>query len=384
AAFEFATAGRIVFGAGCRSRLGTELARLGRRPLVVTGGGQRHADWLPPLFATAGLVATPLTVAGEPTIEQAERAAALARDAGCDVVVGVGGGSCIDAAKAVAALAMQPHGPLDYLEVIGAGRPLDVEPLPCVAVPTTAGTGAEVTRNAVLGCPTARVKVSLRHPAMLPRLAIVDPELTLSLPRAVTAATGLDALTQLIEPFVSPRANPLTDGFCREGLARIQWALPAVLETPSDLAARAAMSLASLLGGLALANAGLGAVHGLAGPLGGMLEAPHGSLCGLLLPGVMAANIASLTRKGDWAPAVERYREVARILTGSPEAKPIDAVNWTRRLLATAGLPRLATYGMTEAAIPEAIDKAKRASSMKANPVTLGDEQLATILHDAC
>jgi alcohol dehydrogenase class IV len=382
-AFEFATAGRIIFGSGRRQSLGDELAALGRRVLVVTGAKDRHADWLEPLFAAATLEATNWTVRGEPTIELAEAGAALCRANRCDVVLGVGGGSCLDAAKAAAALATQPHDPRDYLEVIGAGRPLDAEPLPCVAVPTTAGTGAEVTRNAVLGCPIARVKVSLRHPAMLPRVAVVDPELTLSLPPTLTATTGLDALTQLIEPFVSPRANPLTDGFCREGLARIRWALPTVLENPRDLAAREAMSLASLLGGFALANAGLGAVHGFAGPLGGMLDAPHGGLCGILLPGVMEANVASLVRNGGPAPAIERFREAARILTGSPEAEPADALDWTRSLLATASLPRLTAYGMTEAAIPEAIEKAKRASSMRANPVELDDEQLAGILRDA-
>lgn len=381
--FEFATAGRIVFGSGSRQTLGEAVAAAGRRVLVVATATDRHAGWLPATLAGAGLVTTAWPVTGEPTIDLVARGAARARDSGCDVVLGIGGGSCLDAAKAIAALAVQPRGPLAYLEVIGAGRPLDAPPLPCVAVPTTAGTGAEVTKNAVLGSPAHRVKVSLRHPAMLPRVAIVDPELTLSLPRAITAATGLDALTQLIEPFVSPRANPLTDAFCREGLLRLREALPAVLRNPHDLAARTEMSLASLLGGLSLANAGLGAVHGLAGPLGGMLSAPHGSLCGILLPGVMEANVDALRRAGDPA-ALDRYRELARLLTGRSDAEPAAGTVWVRDLMATAGLSSLATFGLTPAEIPAAVAKAQQASSMKANPVSLTDEALATILQDAC
>lgn len=380
--FEFETAGRIIFGSGSRRLLGEAVAAAGRRVLVVATATDRHSSWLPAILAEAGLIATAWRVTGEPTIDMVARGAAHARAAGCDVVLGIGGGSCLDAAKAIAALAVQPQAPVDYLEVIGAGRPLDAPPLPCVAVPTTAGTGAEVTKNAVLGSPAHRVKASLRHPAMLPRAAIVDPELTLSLPRTITAATGLDALTQLIEPFVSPRANPLTDGFCREGLARIRNALPAVLRNPHDLAARTDMSLASMLGGLALANAGLGAVHGLAGPLGGMLSAPHGSLCGLLLPGVMEANIEALTRAGDPA-ALDRYREIARLLTGQSDAEPAAGVAWVREVVAAAELPRLTTFGLTLAEIPEAVVKSQQASSMKANPVPLTDEALATILQDA-
>lgn len=381
--FEFVTAGRILFGCGCREQIGAIAKGIGTRLLVVTGPSNRHANWLGPLLESHGLSPTWLPVVGEPTIAAVEAGALRAREAGSDAVLGIGGGSVLDAAKAIAALAMQPQRAIEYLEVIGSGKPLDMSPLPCLAMPTTAGTGAEVTKNAVLGSPEQRVKVSLRHPAMLPRVAVVDPELTLSLPREATAATGLDALTQLIEPFVSPRATPLTDGFCREGLARIREALPAVLRDPSDLAARESMSLASLLGGLALANAGLGGVHGLAGPLGGMLPAPHGLLCGILLPGVMEANIAALSRSGR-PSALDRYGELARLLTGRSEAEPTAATAWVRQIVATADLPRLATFGLTPEEIPEAVEKAQRASSMKANPVPLTDEALTTILREAC
>jgi alcohol dehydrogenase class IV len=211
-------------------------------------------------------------------------------------------------------------------------------------------------------------------------VAVVDPELTLSLGPDVTAATGLDALAQLIEPFVSPRANPLTDGFCREGLRRIQVALPAVLHDPHDLVAREGMSLASLLGGLALANAGLGAVHGFAGPLGGMFPAPHGSLCGILLPPVMEANIRSLMRGSGPAASLDRYTELARLLTDQPDAEPAAGAAWVRSLVESAGIPRLAAWGITPGDIPGIVSKALQASSMKANPVLLSDGELGEIL----
>jgi alcohol dehydrogenase class IV len=233
--FEFATAGRIVFGSGSRRELGRILAGLGGRVLVVGGAGRRHDAWLDPLLEEQGVVrAADLAVPGEPTIDLARTGADAARAAGCDVVLGLGGGSPLDAAKAIAALATQPGDPLDYLEVIGHGLPLAAPPLPCVAVPTTAGTGSEVTKNAVLASIQHRVKVSLRSPAMLPRAAVVDPELTLSLPRSVTAATGLDALSQLIEPFVSLKRQPLTDALCRAGLARVSWALRRACDERAD------------------------------------------------------------------------------------------------------------------------------------------------------
>jgi alcohol dehydrogenase class IV len=381
--FEFATAGRIVFGSGARTNLGGILAGLGRRVLVVGGPIRRHDSWLDPLLAEHGLERSDFAVAGEPTLDVARAGAAAARNSGCDVILGLGGGSSLDAAKAIAALATQPGDLLDYLEVIGAGRPLDVAPLPSVAVPTTAGTGSEVTKNAVLGSPEHRVKASLRSAALLPRAAVIDPELTRSLPRDVTAATGLDALSQLVEPFVSNRAQPLTDGVCREGLTRIRWALRRACTDPADLAAREAMSLASLCGGVALANAGLGAVHGLAGPIGGMFPAPHGAVCGVLLPGVMEANIRVLRHRGAGDGPLARYREVARILTGDATAEAEDGMAWVRALVTDLALPPLSRHGMTAAEIPAVVERARQASSMKGNPVVLSDHDLAAILAEA-
>lgn len=210
------------------------------------------------------------------------------------MVIGLGGGSVLDAGKAIAALVTNLGNVFDYLEVIGKGQPLVNAPLPFIAIPTTAGTGTEVTRNAVLGSPAHGVKVSLRSPMMLPSLAIVDPELTYGLPPEITASSGLDALTQLIEPFVSVKANPMTDAICREGIRHAAKSLRTVYHNGADASAREGMSLASLFGGLALANAALGAVHGFAGPLGGMLNAPHGAICAKLLPLVMEVNIKVL------------------------------------------------------------------------------------------
>jgi alcohol dehydrogenase class IV len=325
-------------------------------------------------------------VAGEPTVDAIRRGTALARDEGCDVVVAIGGGSVIDAGKALAALLTNPGDPLDYLEVIGRGKPLERHPAPFIAIPTTAGTGSEVTRNAVLGSPEDRVKASLRSESMLPRLAIVDPELTLGLPRDVTASTGLDALTQLIEPYVSGRANPMTDLFCVEGMRRAARALPRVWENGSDIEARTDMAWAALLGGLALANAGLGAVHGFAAPIGGMFPAPHGSVCAALLPHVMEFNVQVLRQRAmrhqpsALGKILERYEHVARLLTEHPQATPEDGVAWVAELCRKLEIPPLRTYGVRNLDVPMLVDKAARASSMKGNPIPLEPDELREIV----
>jgi alcohol dehydrogenase class IV len=299
------------------------------------------------------------------------------------VVIGFGGGSAIDAAKAIATLVANGGDPLDYLEGIGAGKPLTQPALPIIAIPTTAGTGAEVTRNAVVASPEHRVKASLRSPFMLPRLALVDPELTYTLPPEVTAGTGLDALTQLIEPFVSHRANPMTDAFCREGLTRAARSLRRAYEHGDDAAAREDMALASLFGGLALANAGLGAAHGFAAPICGMFPAPHGATCAALLPHVMAANVAALRARQPDGPALARYEELARILTGKQDATVEDALRWVSALCHDLRVPGLAAYGVTRADSPILAQKAAAASSMKANPIGLTPQELEEILAQA-
>ena len=377
--FEFSTAGRIVFGAGTLARIGPIALEMGNCAFVVTGRDPHRSKGLTDLLANQGLRWHSFPVCGEPTTEVVEEGARLAREAGCQLAIGIGGGSVIDAGKAVSALMNNP-GPLDdYLEVIGKGVALQRRPAPYIAVPTTSGTGAEVTRNAVLTSPPHRLKVSLRSPLMLPAVAVVDPELTRSLSPEITAATGMDALTQLIEAYVSRKANPITDSLCRQGLRRCARSLQKAFREGEDLAARTDMSLASLFSGLALANGGLGAVHGIAGPLGGRLEIPHGVICGCLLPEVFETNVKIL-ETSPVSPARGRFDEVARILTGSSSADAADAVRWLHRLARNLNLPSLSRYGLTSAELPLVAANALNASSMKGNPVDLNKSQIIAIL----
>jgi alcohol dehydrogenase class IV len=378
--FEFATATRIVFGAGARARVADAARAMGQRVLLVTGCNPQRSRPLREQLLAAGLHVKAYQVAGEPTIDTADAGVAAARDERCDVVVGFGGGSVVDAGKAIAALLTNGGRPLDYLEVIGRGKPITKPAAPYIAVPTTAGTGAEVTRNAVLGAPQHRVKVSLRSPLMLPRLAIVDPELTYRLPPEITASTGLDALTQVLEPFVSHKANPLTDALCREGLRRAARSLLAAVQDGDSLTAREDMAITSLFGGLALANAKLGAVHGIAGPLGGMFPAPHGATCAALLPHVMAVNVRALRDRQPDSSSLERYDEVARLVTGSEAATAADGVVWIQQLCQQLNVPQLGRYGLAETDFPDLIEKSVRASSMKGNPIQLQRDELHEVL----
>jgi alcohol dehydrogenase class IV len=378
--FEFASAARIIFGPGTVTQIGALARELGRRALVTTGLNPVQGEHALVSLAAAGVDYVTLVVSGEPTTDLARQGARLARESGCDLVIGLGGGSAIDAAKAVAALAANGGDPLDYLEVVGRGQTLAQPSLPCIAIPTTAGTGAEVTRNAVLASPEHGIKASLRSPTMLPRLALVDPELTHSLPPAVTASTGLDALTQLIEPFTSSKANPLTDALCREGMMRAARSLRMAYEDGRDAAAREDMALASLFGGLALANAGLGVVHGFAGPVGGTFHAPHGAVCAAFLPHVMAVNARALRARQPGSATLARYDEIARILTGQAAALAEDGIAWVTSLAAALNVPTLAASGVTTADFPALVEKTAIASSTKANPIVLTPEELSEIL----
>jgi alcohol dehydrogenase class IV len=382
--FEFAAAGRIVFGSGAAAaQLPSIAAGFGRRAFVVVGSDSGRATALLDRLAAEGLTTVVFATPGEPTVPLVRTGTARLRSESCDVVIAIGGGSAIDAGKAIAALATNSGEPLDYIEVVGRGQTLGTPSLPFIAVPTTSGTGSEVTRNAVLGSPEHGVKASLRSVLMLPRVAIVDPELTRDLPAAITASTGLDAITQLIEPFVSLRANAMVDGLCREGLARAAAALPRAVRNGHDLDAREAMAFASLLGGMALANAGLGVVHGFAAPIGGALEAPHGAVCAALLSHGMAANIRALRSRAPAHPALARYVEIARIVTGRPDAAAEDGVAWADALRQEVGIPRLGTWGVTAAHVPALVEKAAQASSMKANPIALTIEELTAVLNAA-
>ncbi len=379
--FEFATATRIIFGEGKSKAAGTLAKDMGSKALVFSGLHDNLTESLLCRLNNEGISAKVFPVEKEPDIAMAQEGAVRAREFKCDLVIGFGGGSAIDCGKAVTALVTNPGDVLEYLEVIGQGKPLKNPPLPYIAIPTTAGPGAEVTRNAVLASPDHQVKVSLRSPLMLPRLAIIDPELTIPLPPAITASTGLDALTQCIEPFISHLSNPLTDGICKEGMQRAARSLRKAFEQGDDIEARTDMSLASLFGGLALANAKLGAVHGFAGPLGGMYpSAPHGVICGLLLPFVMAANVQALQSRQTENPSLARFDQVAKILTENQSATAADGIVWINKLCEALTVPKLSNYGVEEAHFPTIIEKAQLASSMKGNPITLTHEELREIL----
>lgn len=379
-AFDFATAGHIVFGSGRVREAGSLAAALGDRALLVTGASVERAAPLEAILHEAGLETALFNVTSEPTIEMAQAGRQLAIEADCELVIGFGGGSAIDTGKAIAALVPNGDDPLDFLEVIGRGQPLLEPPLPFLAIPTTAGTGSEVTRNAVLASKRHKVKVSLRSAAMLPRIALVDPELTYSMPPAVTASTGLDALTQVIEPFLSRRRNPMVDALCREGMRRGGRSLLRAFQDGNDALARYDMALTSMLGGLALANAGLGAVHGFAGPFGGMYPAPHGATCAALLPHVMRVNLDMLEQAGEQGDLSDRFDEIARLLSGDQKATARQGVAWLSAICAEMEIPGLGSYGLIEADFPTLIEKAKVSSSMKGNPLSLNSNDLAQIL----
>ena len=381
--FEFATAARVIFGPGVLREVGPLAHGFGPRALVVTGANPQRADLLLSLLREQGVAAFTFPVRGEPELATVQRGVALAKQENCGLVISFGGGSALDAGKAIAAMLANPGDLLDYLEVIGRGKALAAPSAPFIAVPTTAGTGSEVTRNAVLASPAHGVKVSLRSPYMLPRVAVVDPELTYDLPPAVTASTGLDALTQLIEPYVSCRANPMTDALCVEGMRRAARSLRVAFAEGRNAAARTDMSVASLFGGLALANAGLGAAHGFAGPIGGQFPAPHGAVCAALLPHVMEANLSALRQRLPTAETLQRYEEVARLVTGSVTATAEAGVAWVSKLVVDLGIPSLGHYGLKREHTAELVEKAAHASSMKANPIVLTPDELAGILQRA-
>lgn len=372
--FEFATAHRIVFGVGSSSRVSELAGRFASCGLLVTGS---HPERLPE--GVMGGAREILCISGEPTFEQIRDALTTVRKIGPKVIIAVGGGSVLDAGKALAMLATNPGDPLDYAEVIGGGRAMDHPGLPVIAVPTTAGTGSEVTRNAVLKSEAHGVKVSLRHASMLPAVAVIDPALTLSLPPAASAATGMDALCQCMEPYLSCRANPFTDAYCREGIHRASRSLIRVHRHGDDLAARTDLSLAALYSGIALANAGLGVVHGFAAAIGGRFNAPHGAVCAALLPWAMEANWSEAEALGR-NDTLHRMQSMARWLTGRESATIADGIAWLHRVREDLRTPTLSTYGITADQVDDLAETAMRSSSMKGNPFPLSHNRMRDVL----
>lgn len=374
--FAFATAARIVFGRGKAVEAPGLIARFGTRILLVHGRSPERAAWLRDALEAAGARVTGLACPDEPTLVMVQEGLAVARAADIEVVVSLGGGAAIDLGKAIAALASADGDALDYLEVVGRGLPLPAQPLPFIAIPTTAGTGAEVTKNAVIGVPEHGRKVSLRDDWMLPDIAFVDPALTDGLPKSVTLASGLDALTQVIEPYLSSRANPMTDALCRDAIPR---ALPALqkLMQGEDAAARDAMAWVSLCGGLALANSGLGAVHGFAGVIGGATGAAHGAICGTLLPHTLRVLQAKAAPGSVCALRLGEIEGWIAGALGCPEAAAFDALaEWGR----THGLPTLSQLGVDPADFRKFSELSQASSSMKASAVVFSVDELEGIL----
>lgn len=381
--FEFFGGPRVVFGRGTVSRLADVVRLLGRKALVVFNG--RAESKAASLLASGGVGCVWLRQRGEPRVDDVTNGVDLARQEACDVLVGVGGGSAIDAAKAMAGVLANGGSVLDYMEVIGAGRPLTKPATPWVAVPTTAGTGAEVTRNAVIGDPTTKFKASLRSELLLPRVALVDPALGLDVPPSVTASSGMDALCQLIESYTSINAQPITDALALKGIELAARSLNRAFADGSDLDAREDMALAALLSGITLTNAGLGAVHGFAAPLGASFPIPHGAICAALLPGVMSANVGALRAVSKEHPVLARYAEIGRLLCrrSGDDMEMIDAgIDLVVGLKNELSIPPLGQW-IDSVRVPEMVSMARKASSMRFNPVVLSDQALAGILSAA-
>jgi alcohol dehydrogenase class IV len=383
--FELNVSPRILFGAGNISKLPEVVTSMGRRVLLVCGSREVTTARILALLNDRDFSIDVYRVVREPTVSDVAEGVTKAREFRPDVVLGVGGGSVLDAAKAIAAVSTNPGDLLDYLEVVGRGQALSEPGLPCIAVPTTSGTGAEVTRNAVIDVPSQSTKVSVRGIYVVPRVAIIDSELTLSVSPELTAYTGFDALTQVIEPFLSRRHQPMTDGVAKEAIQMAAHALPSVYANGANRQAREHMAWVSLMGGWCLTHAGLGAVHGFAGPLGGILHAPHGALCASLLAPTLAGNLDALRRDTsvDRTEDLARYRTLAQLLTSRPEATADDAIVYLTDLTSRLGIPRLAYFGLTESQFGEVIERAQRASSMQYNSIKLTAEQLEGILRVA-
>lgn len=385
--FAFTLRTAIEFGPGVVDRIGAFAAEHGRRAFLVTGARALERSGVlarvHDRLASHHVTAVHHTVDGEPDTDLVDRLAAAARASACDLVIAIGGGSALDTGKAVAGLATQPGTALDHLEVVGRGQPLTRAPLPMVAVPTTAGTGSEVTHNAVLADAATGTKASLRDPSLAPRRALLDPLLTHTAPPDVTARTGLDALIQLIEPYVSKRAQPLVDVLALDGIRRAAVSLPRAYHAPDNAAAREDMMLVALLSGVALAHCGLGAAHAFAGPLGGSYPIPHGVACAAVIPHVMAANVDA-AHAADDRTTVRRHAEVARALGIGPHGDDLaDAragVAAITSLCRALDIPGLAAYGVTRDAFDDLIARARRTSSMRANPVDLDDRRMTEIL----
>ena len=378
---DFSTSNRIIFGAGEISGLNEIIGgQYGKRVLIIKGKEYPDPGLLFSICEDAKVKWDYFNVEHEPDIKTINQAVKLGREKECEFVIGFGGGSVIDTGKATAALLNNQGSLLDYLEVVGKGKPLKNPSKPYIAIPTTAGTGSEVTRNAVISVPDKKAKVSMRNAYLLPEVAIVDPELTYGVPRTITAVTGMDAFTQVIEPYVSRYSNSIVDIFCKDAIPKAASYMMRAWKDGNDYEARENISWVSLMGGLALANAKLGAVHGLAGPIGGMFRAPHGGICAALLPSVMLVNVETLSTRGSDLEKLSRFEDIARWVTGKENATINEGVEWLSSLCENMEIPRLSELGIKKEHFPEIIKKSRKSSSMKGNPIQLTEQETEKIL----
>lgn len=381
--FSFSTADQIHFGEGISKSIPSFLDESLSPIFVLTGSDSKRYAQTIGLLTQNGFEVFIHPVQGEPTVNSVTQASEAVREAGAKCVVAIGGGSVIDTGKAVAALATNPGKLIDYLEGVGKGKVLAQDSLPMMAIPTTAGTGSEVTRNSVIGVPKAGVKVSLRSASMLPKWAIVDPELTYKLPVEIAAYTGMDALIQCLEAYLSKNANPLTDGIAREGIRLAARSIRSTSNDKLDTEAKSDLCAASLCGGIALANAKLGSIHGFAGPLGGMIAAPHGAICASLLVSCFSANLRAFDSRDHENPSRAKMDDVATLVTGNPMAKASYALAWFESLCNDLPLKSLGELGLTADRIEEAARKSAKSSSMQGNPIELTKFELFEILEAA-
>lgn len=389
--FEFMTAGRIIFGRGVFQQIGKHSAEQGRNILIVRGGNHLEQSGtlkrLQSELDSCQLKQTFCTVQGETTPAAVAVVLECARKNDCDALIGLGGGSVIDTAKAAASLLTNGGDLLDYLEGIGRGQQLTKPALPLIAVPTTAGTGSEVTKNAVITVAEKKAKVSLRSPHLIPPIALVDPQLTDHLPPAITASTGLDALSQLIEAYVSKKTNPVTDSLALTGIRLSARSLQQVFQNGQDQAGRDDLALAALLSGICLANAGLGAIHGLAAPLGACFPIPHGVACGRLLPLVVTANINALSSLDRQNSHLNRYVDVAEAWLGTRipnQNSMLDSLLYhLNKLVSHLNMPGFKSFGVSLQDLPILAEKAKYSSSMRGNMALLSENTLIDVLRQA-
>jgi alcohol dehydrogenase class IV len=378
--FEFATSTQIIFGRGSIQKISSLLPELGSSCLVITGKHSGERNPVIEILDHSNVNYRIFTVSGEPTDTVIHQGVAQAVQQKADFILAIGGGSVLDAGKAIGMLVANGGEVLDYIEVVGRGKKISKPSLLVIAVPTTAGTGSEVTKNAVITVTSVKTKASLRSALMLPRLAVVDPELLISLPPQFTATTGMDALTQVIEPYLSSKANLLTDSLCLPAIRMGFESLSECYHNPEDIVAREKMAYVSLMGGIALANAGLGAVHGFAAAIGGMFPIAHGAICACFLPAVFEGNYRALSEREPGNPAQNRYQVLAEVIPGNKSGTVEGLFACLYKLQQDIHIPKLTELGFDPARIPEVVEKASNASSMKANPIKLNKKELGDIM----